>query len=99
MCIRDSLETIDVARGALVVRGQKIGTVGTAGGRYPAHLHFELYEGSIIDPHGGGYRRDPGNRLDPAAERAGHRPEAGDDLAPDALTLVEVRVQTFRLDE
>ena len=36
------LDTIDVKSGDLVKRGQKIGSVGNAGGTYPAHLHWEV---------------------------------------------------------
>ena len=36
------LNTILVTRGQNVARGQQIGTIGTAHGRYDAHLHFEI---------------------------------------------------------
>jgi len=78
------LDRIEVAPGALVPRGMKIGTVGTANGYYPAHLHFEMRRGDGIDV-GSGYGMFPLNRLDPAetlAELAGSAP---DDLAPAPL--------------
>jgi murein DD-endopeptidase MepM/ murein hydrolase activator NlpD len=36
------LQTMDVASGQFVKRGQKIGTVGNANGLYLAHLHWEV---------------------------------------------------------
>jgi murein DD-endopeptidase MepM/ murein hydrolase activator NlpD len=60
------LHRIDVPRGGLVSRGQQLGTVGTAGGRYPAHLHFEMRASESID-FGAGYTRFASNRLDPGA--------------------------------
>ncbi|MCW1921963.1 M23 family metallopeptidase [Luteolibacter arcticus] len=78
------LDRIDVVAGALVARGAKIGTVGTANGYYPAHLHFEMRRGDGIDV-GSGYSMLPLNRLDPAktiAELAGSAP---DELSPSPL--------------
>ncbi|HUE41207.1 MAG TPA: M23 family metallopeptidase [Chthoniobacterales bacterium] len=46
-----------VPPGETVKRGQQIATVGTANGRYFAHLHFEMRE--FITPFiGAGYRQD-----------------------------------------
>lgn len=42
------LNRIDLPVGARVRRGQKLGTVGKGDGRYLAHLHFELRDGSMI---------------------------------------------------
>ena len=78
------LDRIDASAGALVARGTRIGTVGTANGYYPAHLHFEMRRGDGIDI-GSGYSLFPLNRLDPAktlAELAGHTP---DDLSRSPL--------------
>jgi len=80
------LDRIDVAAGALVARGMKVGTVGTANGYYPAHLHFEMRRGDGLDV-GSGYSMFPLNRLDPAktlVELAGNAPE---DLSPSPLAV------------
>ena len=75
------LDRFDVKPGALVARGGRVGTVGTANGHYPAHLHFEMRASDGVDI-GGGYAMDPGNRLDPAATVASLRHAAPDDLSP-----------------
>jgi len=36
------LHTMDITVGSLVKRGQRIGTIGNANGRYNAHLHLEV---------------------------------------------------------
>lgn len=66
------LDTIEVAPGSTVRRGQRIGTIGTAHGTYPAHLHFELRDRPL--PLGGGYDRDTTGYLDPTAYIRAHRP-------------------------
>lgn len=40
------LDAIHVVTGATVASGERIGSVGNAGGRYFAHLHFEVRKGS-----------------------------------------------------
>ena len=50
--------------GSIVQRGEIIGEVGNANGKYPAHLHFEIRKSNVVDP-GRGYSRKPLNRLNP----------------------------------
>jgi len=45
------LSSVDVAPGACVVAGDRIGTVGATGRASGPHLHFELrLRGAAIDP-------------------------------------------------
>jgi hypothetical protein len=78
------LDRIEVEPRALVARGEKVGTVGTAGGRYPAHLHFEMGRGDGVDV-GAGYSLFPLNRLDPEATIREWAAAPADDLAPSPL--------------
>jgi murein DD-endopeptidase MepM/ murein hydrolase activator NlpD len=48
------LYTIEVEPGQIVRKGEWIGSIGDAGGKYPAHLHFELRNQKDA-PLGGGY--------------------------------------------
>jgi hypothetical protein len=66
------VEKMLVHSGDLVKRGQQIATVGTANGRYFAHLHFEMRE--FITPFiGPGYREDTHGWLDPTKFIEQHR--------------------------
>lgn len=61
------LQECHVRVGQLVSRGQPIGSMGSAGGRYWAHLHFEAIPSWCIEAGMPGYH--PGgtmNRMDPA---------------------------------
>jgi Peptidase family M23 len=59
--------------------GQKIATVGTAGGQYFAHLHFEMRE--FITPFiGPGYRENTAGWLNPTEFIAKHRGAPADDV-------------------
>lgn len=58
--------------GSLVRRGQKIGTLGTAGGLYEAHLHLEL-RSVIALPVGGGYGAEQAGFLEPKKFIRAHR--------------------------
>ena len=62
-----------------VRRGEQIATVGTADGRYWAHLHFEMREFTtpFIGP---GYRDDTTGWIDPSAFIASHRGAPADDV-------------------
>src|SRR6266496_1278731 len=60
-------------------RGQQMTTVGTADGRYFAHLHFEMRE--FITPFiGPGYRADTRGWLHPTAFIEAHRGAPEDDV-------------------
>lgn len=75
------LDQILVKPDALVQRGQKIGTVGTADGQYLAHLHFEVREGPYINP-AQGYADTPLNRVSPERFIAERRGAPADQLNP-----------------
>src|SRR5207244_497579 len=73
------VETMLVQAGDEVRRGQQIATVGTADGRYPAHLHFEMRE--FVTPFvGPGYRENTRGWLDPTAFIKAHRGAPEDDV-------------------
>jgi hypothetical protein len=73
------VEKMLVQAGADVHRGDQIATIGTAGGRYFAHLHFEMREFTtpFIGP---GYREDTSGWLDPSAFIKDHRGAPDDDV-------------------
>ena len=48
------LDTVGVTAGQEVARGEPLGTIGTAGGAYVAHLHLEIRD-QPGRPLGGGY--------------------------------------------
>jgi murein DD-endopeptidase MepM/ murein hydrolase activator NlpD len=62
-----------------VRRGEQIATVGTADGKYWAHLHFEMraFTTPFIGP---GYRDDTLGWIDPSAFIASHRGAPEDDV-------------------
>ena len=61
------LDSIRASYGEHVARGSRIGTVGTAGGHYLAHLHFEAIDSLCTEAGMPGYCPDGTmNRLDPA---------------------------------
>ena len=81
MCSRFTVtwQTILVAPAEQVRRGQQIATVGTGGGKYWAHLHFEMRE--FVTPFiGAGYRKDTRGWLDPSAFIQTHRGAPDDDV-------------------
>jgi len=78
------LDEILVAPKQNVRRGEQIATVGTADGRYLAHLHFEMREFTtpFIGP---GYREVTRGWIDPSAFIAAHRGAPDDDVGRAAL--------------
>jgi murein DD-endopeptidase MepM/ murein hydrolase activator NlpD len=81
------LHQIEVPVGSLVARGQRIGSVGTANGNYPAHLHFEIRACDGVDI-GPGYADQAFDRLDPGATVSTHRNASAEDLSGAPLAIV-----------
>lgn len=75
------LDRILVRPNQTVQRGDQIGTVGTAGGQYLAHLHFEVRRGPYVNP-SIGYADAPLNRVSPERFIAGNRGAFDDLLNP-----------------
>lgn len=59
------LHRISVREGERVDRGEKVGTIGTAFGRYPAHLHFEMRKDIRIGMYRSMFPRDYRAYFDP----------------------------------
>ena len=73
------VQTMQVAPNEIVRRGQEIATVGTAGGKYLAHLHFEMRE--FVTPFvGAGYRQDTRGWLNPSEFLRAHRGAPEEDV-------------------
>ena len=66
-------DKIYVNRGMYVKRGDLIGTIGTAHGQYPAHLHLELRT-EINLPLGTGYSKHPDGYVAPTLFIRDNRP-------------------------
>lgn len=84
------LKSTTAVVGNLIARGDKIGTIGTAGGRYYAHLHYELREsGGVVI--GGGYNSTEvtsGELMDPTAFAKQYNTLEATDLRPSVLGIL-----------
>jgi murein DD-endopeptidase MepM/ murein hydrolase activator NlpD len=79
------LQTMDVAAGDFVKAGQKIGTVGNAGGIYQAHLHWEVRD-TVGLGLGLGFSQNRDGWMSPSDFLAAHRGDrAGKPLLPKVL--------------
>lgn len=65
-------DTMMVKTNTWLKKGEQIGTIGTANGRYYAHLHLELRD-SITMPIGAGYSNKTKGYLDPSGFIRKHR--------------------------
>jgi murein DD-endopeptidase MepM/ murein hydrolase activator NlpD len=65
----------------MVRRGQVVGTIGTAHGLYPAHLHFEMRKNLQIGPYQTSFARDYSNYFSPRQFIAQRRQLKGGDAA------------------
>lgn len=70
-----------VPEGKIVQRGEQIGRVGTANGKYLAHLHFEIHVSTSVYP-GAGYSDAPLDRVSPEAFVAAHGGALDDPVLP-----------------
>ena len=93
------LGKVFVAGGALVQRGDIIGKVGSANGRYPAHLHFEMRESDIADP-GEGYSKYKLNRINPSDTITKLRGAEGEQLnrAPEIIDSLGKNLQEIEFN-
>jgi murein DD-endopeptidase MepM/ murein hydrolase activator NlpD len=66
------LNSIDVKPGDFVKRGQRIGTVGTGDGMYPAHLHWEVRQ-TVGMGQGPGFMPNAAGWLGPSEFLTAHR--------------------------
>lgn len=85
------LDQIKVARGSLVGRGNLIGTVGTANGYYPAHLHFEIRSSDTFHI-GGGYLNQPLHYLDPTTVIRSMHHTAAEGVFPSLIRLATLSI-------
>lgn len=93
---RGALQTVDAFFGHLnvmrvrpgdrVTRGEEVGTIGTAHGLYPAHLHFEVRKNLDIGINRASFPRNYSCYYDPTKFIAGHRGAGGKNAAPSAPT-------------
>lgn len=67
------LDKIMVKPGDTLVRGQQVGTIGTAHGIYPAHLHFEMRKNLNIGMNRMAFAPDFSNYYDPTQFIEAHR--------------------------
>ncbi|HVF72973.1 MAG TPA: peptidoglycan DD-metalloendopeptidase family protein [Chthoniobacterales bacterium] len=71
------LHNMMVSRGQRVTRGQQIGTMGNAHGRYDAHLHFEIRKNLEIGMSRSKFQKNFSNYYDPTQFIASHRRLSG----------------------
>jgi murein DD-endopeptidase MepM/ murein hydrolase activator NlpD len=71
------LHSILVSRGQRLVRGQQVGTMGTAHGQYDAHLHLEIRKNLEIGMSRSKFQKNFSNYYDPSQFIASHRRLSG----------------------
>ena len=80
------LSEIDVSLGKLIPRGLTVGSVGTAAGRYLAHLHLELRHCNGFSPQVG-YSKHQFDRLNPSLTISNWPQNKLEAFAPSTLAL------------
>lgn len=79
-----------ISTGVLIGRGQKIGTMGNAGGRYYAHLHYEIRRSDGLHI-GGGYSvfsESYGEQVDPTAFIKSYNKLSESDVGKSPLRII-----------
>lgn len=83
------LARISVREGQKVDRGDQVGTIGTAHGQYPAHLHFEIRKDIRVGMFRSSFKRDFSTYFDPTQFILTHQQTSS------AGRLVAMPVNTF----
>ena len=83
------LDRILVKEGQRLDRGDKVGTIGTAHGQYPAHLHFEMRKDIRVGMFRSSFKRDFSVYFDPTQFVLTHQQTSG------GGKVVSVPVNTF----
>jgi hypothetical protein len=83
------LDRILVREGQKLDRGQKLGTIGTAHGQYPAHLHFEMRKDIRVGMFRNMFPRDFRTYFDPTQFITAHQSVEG------GSRVVSVPINTF----
>jgi len=83
------LDRIAVRDGQRVERGTRVGTIGTAHGRYPAHLHFEIRKNIRVGMYRSRFARDYSTYHDPTQFVITHQNLSGDNRT------AQVPINTF----
>lgn len=83
------LDRISVKEGQRLERGDKVGTIGTAHGQYPAHLHFEMRKDIRVGMFRSSFKRDFSVYFDPTQFVLTHQQTSG------GSRTVSVPINTF----
>jgi hypothetical protein len=83
------LDRILVREGQRLERGDKVGTIGTAHGHYPAHLHFEMRKDIRVGMYRSMFPRDFRTYFDPTQFVMSHQSLGGDNRT------AQVPINTF----
>ncbi len=85
------LEDVLVKTGDVVLRGQQIGTIGTADGLYYAHLHFEMrrFMNAFVGP---GYRENLAGWVNPTEFLVAKRGAAESDVMQE-IALIQAQAR------
>lgn len=87
------LDKFMVTKGQQVTRGQQLGTIGDAHGKYPAHLHFEIRKNLHIGMQRSSFAKDLSCYFDPTTFIKEHRVISG------ASGQATIALETFQFPQ